>query len=350
MHPLFNFVNLYTILVKIIDLRLSLCLSDTLIKNLLTLVNYWHVIVRYVVLQVVMIARDTWAESEIDKSAGSSESAEFLPAVAGGLLLASLLSLCAMLVMMSGASSTDSKDDVSDNGDEDVTKSCRRVASRRFRSLSVSVDLQHSADQWNGSAAEAGGMTARTSWERQQLKVLYGASDRYRTMSTNYIERYRALHYADCADLAMWKAQGLEMLRHVPEAFPFQSLPVDCRLKVFSMLSITERGRAARVCKDWCALMRMPELWSNVDFLSFAFCQRCAKTRRDCTLLCYTNYRTRMKSFFRFLFSVRPKIRRLCASFDIGHHRDGWLEQLQASVLCNFYNYLSNIDCQCGVI
>ena len=282
-------------------------------------------------MQVVMIARDAWAESEIYKSAGGSET-EFLPAVAGGVLLASVLSVCAMLVMMTSASPTHSKDDVSGGGDEDAMTSCRRVAARRFRSLSVSVDLQCSADRWNGSAVEAGGIAARSGWERQQLKVLSGACDRYRTMSTNYIERYRALHYADCADLAVWKAQGLEMLRRVPEAFPFQSLPVDCRLKVFSMLSITERGRAACVCKDWCALMRMPELWSNVDFLSFASCQRCAETGRDCTLLCYTTYRTRMKSFFRFLFSVRPKIRRLRASFDIGHHRDGWLEQLQVSI------------------
>jgi len=237
--------------------------------------------------------------------------------------------------MMTSADSAQSKDEVSSSDSENGIKSCRRTAARRFRSLSVSVDLRYSADhsydQWNGLAAEAG-ITARTGWERQQLKVLSGASDRYRTMSTNYIERYRALYRADCADLTMWKAQGLEMLRRVPEAFPFQSLPVDCRLKVFSMLSITERGQAARVSKDWCTLMRMPELWTNIDFLSFACCRRCARTGRDCTPLCYAAYRTRMKSFFRFLFSIRPKIRRLRASFDIGHHRDGWLEQLQASI------------------
>ena len=309
----------------------------------------WQVITRCRwFVQVVMIARDTWAESEIDKSVVGSEGVEFLPAVAGGVLLASLLSVCAMVVMAS-ASPNQSNNDVSSNDEEDATKSCRRATTRRFRSLSVSVDLQHSADQWNGSAAEAGSVAARTGWERQQLKVLSGTSDRYRTMSTNYIERYRALHHADCANLAMWKAQGLEMLRRVPEVFPFQSLPVDCRLKVFSMLSIVERGRAARVCKDWCALMHMPELWSNVDFLSFALCQRCARTGSDCTLLCYTAYRTRMKSFFRFLFSVRPKIHRLRASFDIGHHRDGWLEQLQVSVvvLVLLNTYLFSVKSQC---
>lgn len=283
-------------------------------------------------VQGVMIARNSWPESDSFKFPGGSESAELLPVVAGGVVLASLLSMFAMLVVMTSTSTTQSKDEVSSSEDENGMRSCRRTAARRFRSLSVSVDLQYSADhsyeQWNGSAAEVG-INARSSWERQQLKVLSGASDRYRTMSTNYIERYRALHHADCADLTVWKAQGLEMLRRVPEAFPFQSLPVDCRLKVFSMLSITERGHAARVCKDWCALMRMPELWTNIDFLSFAFCRRCAKTGRDCTPLCYAAYKTRMKSFFRFLFSIRPKIRRLRASFDIGHHRDGWLDQLQ---------------------
>lgn len=292
-----------------------------------------------------MIARDGgWSDrGESYKypstGAGASESSvEVLPVFAGSVLLASLLSMFVMLVMMTGSTaanaSTQSKDGEGSSGeDDDGLTSCRRAAGRRFRSLSVSVDLQYSADQWNGSATETG-VTPRSSWERQQLKVLSGAGgDRYRTMSTNYIERYRALHHADCADLTMWKARGLEMLRRRPEAFPFQSLPVDCRLKVFSVLTMTERGRAARVCKDWCALMRMPELWTNVDFLSFAFCRRCAKTGRDCTPLCYAAYRTRMKSFFRFLFSIRPKIRQLHASFDIGHHRDGWLEQLQVRIV-----------------
>jgi len=294
-----------------------------------------------------MIARDTWTESETYKFADGSETLDFLPAVAAGALLASLLSMFAMLVMMTSTSPTQSKDDVSTSEDEDVMKSCRRAAARRFRSLSVSVDQQypadHSYEQWSGSAAESRGRTARSGWERQQVKVLSGASDRYRTMSTNYIERYRALYHADCADLAMWKAQGLEMLRRVPEAFPFQSLPVDCRLKVFSMLSITERGQAARVCKDWCMLMRMPELWSNIDFLSFAFCQRCAKAGRDCSMLCYSTYKTRMKSFFHFLFTIRPKIRRLRASFDIGHHRDGWLDLLQVGIALVLSFYLFSL-------
>jgi len=285
-----------------------------------------------------MIAKDSsWTDSESYKCAAGAESVELLSVFAGSVILATLLSMFAMLVMMTGTTATQAKDEVSSGEDDDGTTTCRRVAARRFRSLSVSMDLQysadHSCDQWNGSVTEAG-VAARSGWERQQLKVLSGASDRYRTMSTNYIERYRALHHADCADLSAWKAHGLEMLRRVPEAFPFQSLPVDCRLKVFSMLSITERGRAARVCKDWCALMRMPELWTDVDFLSFAFCRRCAKTGRDCTPLCYAAYRTRIKSFFRFLFSVRPKIRQLHASFDIGHHRDGWLDQLQVGVAC----------------
>jgi len=289
-------------------------------------------------VQGVMIARDSWPGSDCYRlpAAGSgSESVEVLPVFAGSVLLASLVSMFAMLVVMTTASTTQSKDKDSSNGDDESgMKSCRRAAVRRFRSLSVSMDLQYSAEHnyWNGFAAEAG-ITARTGWERQQLKVLSGACDRYRTMSTNYIERYRALHHADCADLTVWKARGLEMLRRVPEAFPFQSLPVDCRLKVFSMLSITDRGRAACVCKDWCALMRMPGLWTDIDFLSFAFCRRCAKTGRDCTPLCYATYKTRMKSFFRFLFSVRPKIRRLRASFDIGHHRDGWLDQLQVRMV-----------------
>lgn len=42
----------------------------------------------------------------------------------------------------------------------------------------------------------------------------------------------------------------------LPAKFPFQHLPLDCRLKVFSFLSSTERGLVAQVCNDWSELIR----------------------------------------------------------------------------------------------
>jgi len=45
----------------------------------------------------------------------------------------------------------------------------------------------------------------------------------------------------------------------------FSALPPEVKLRVFALLSATERGVAARVCRDWRALMRVPTLWSDID-------------------------------------------------------------------------------------
>lgn len=214
--------------------------------------------------------------------------------------------------------------------------------SRRFRSLSASVDIDLSeqliSETDSASSSTSNDQTPllcstaammKSSWNRQQQRILAGGCDRYRTVSTNYIEQYRLLHHADCADLTMWKKKGMEMLRRVPEAFPFQSLPNDCRLSVFSFLTRTERGIAARVCSNWAQLLRTPTLWTCIDFTNFTFCTRCSKRGRSCTALCYAAYKSRLKSFFRYLTSIRPTIHSLQLAFDVGDHRDGWLELLQ---------------------
>lgn len=230
-----------------------------------------------------------------------------------------------VLVMMPAQTQEASDVEVTDSVDERQN----RQVKRRFRSLSVSVDVDLSDHVNTDSCPVVLNVVAKTSWKRQQQRVLAGASDRHRTVSTNYIEQYRLLHHADCADLTVWKKKGMEMLRRVPEAFPFQSLPNDCRLTVFSFLSATDRGIAAQVCNSWRDLIRSPTLWTIINFNSFAFCRRCMKLGRNCTPLCYAAYKSRLKSFFKFLISIRPTIRCLHGAFDIGDHRDGWLELLQ---------------------
>jgi F-box-like len=254
----------------------------------------------------------------------------FWPLVISIVVLIVAVVAIMVLVMMPVQTPEGHDVEVTESVDE---RQSRRVP-RRFRSLSVSVDVDLSEHVSTELGPIVSNDIAKTSWERQQQRVLAGASDRYRTVSTNYIERYRLLHHADCADLTVWKMKGMEMLRRVPEAFPFQSLPNDCRLTVFSFLSATDRGIAAQVCSSWRDLIRSPTLWTVIDFNNFAFCKRCAKLGRNCTPLCYAAYKSRLKSFFKFLTSVRPTIRRLRASFDIGDHRDGWLELLQVSISC----------------
>ncbi|XP_043923242.1 uncharacterized protein LOC122798400 [Protopterus annectens] len=49
--------------------------------------------------------------------------------------------------------------------------------------------------------------------------------------------------------------------------FPFNSLPADCQLHIFSFLSEVEKCRAALVCQSWSVLMRTPRLWRVADFV-----------------------------------------------------------------------------------
>lgn len=107
------------------------------------------------------------------------------------------------------------------------------------------------------------------------------------------------------------------------QRFPFQNLPLDCKLKIFSFFSHTERGVAAQVCQEWKCLVQIPSLWETVDCTVFP---RCHKTHTDCTKLCYVLYRERIKQFMFFLQGVRPVLKRLRLAFDIGDHEDGWLE------------------------
>jgi len=262
-------------------------------------------------------------------------------AVSVGVLIAAVFAKM-VLVMLPAQMSEETGVEVTETVDEIQSQ---RVT-RRFRSLSASVDIDLSDHVGIDSGPVVLNVVAKTSWERQQQRVLAGASDRYRTMSTNYIERYRLLHHADCADLTVWKIKGMEMLRRVPEAFPFLSLPNDCRLTVFSFLNATDRGIAAQVCNSWRDLIRSPTLWTTIDFNSFALCRRCSRLGRNCTPLCYAAYKSRVKSFFKFLTSVRPTIHCLRAAFDIGDHRDGWLELLQVILLfiyaCLYVVYVSS--------
>ncbi|OCT75131.1 hypothetical protein XELAEV_18034121mg [Xenopus laevis] len=49
--------------------------------------------------------------------------------------------------------------------------------------------------------------------------------------------------------------------------FPFQLLPVDCQLHIFSFLSEVEKCTAALVCWGWSQLMCTPRLWRVANFM-----------------------------------------------------------------------------------
>jgi len=163
-------------------------------------------------------------------------------------------------------------------------------------------------------------------WEEQQKKTLAN-SERNRALSMNSGGENVCRGGLD-VDLTLSKANGLAMLQKMPETFPLQILPEDCKLKIMSFLTPKERGVAAQVCKEWSRLTIVPSLWSLVDFSSFPLCARCAYQHRECNMLCYAAYKTKMKKFFRYLIALRPAMRRLKFEFDID--KDGWLELIQS--------------------
>ena len=169
------------------------------------------------------------------------------------------------------------------------------------RSISVSVDLECPE-------------RIRTEKSMTHSYNLRSCQERYRTVS-------ECVGPGSNLGLA---SQGGRL--HTKYKFPFQKLPNDCKLKIFSFLSQTDRGIAALVCQDWNNLVQNSSLWSMVDFTVFP---RCHKSHNECTKLCYVMYRDRIKKFMLYLETVRPVLKRLRLAFDIGDHEDGWLENVE---------------------
>lgn len=112
------------------------------------------------------------------------------------------------------------------------------------------------------------------------------------------------------------------------ELFPFQCLPDDCKLKVFSFLSSHDKGRSAQVCMNWWGLMRTPGLWAHIAFSDFPFwC--ITMDEHNCLGNCFIRYRVRIKQFLAFLRDLRPILRSLEFKFDIGETADGFLQPLE---------------------
>lgn len=131
--------------------------------------------------------------------------------------------------------------------------------------------------------------------------------------------------------IACASARGSNNGTQEEEFFPFQMLPDDCKLKVFSFLSSHEKGRAAQVCMNWWGLMRTPRLWAHVAFSDFPFW--CITTEEhNCLGNCFVRYRVRVKQFMAFLRNLRPILHSLEFKFDIGEKGDGFLQPLETFV------------------
>jgi len=93
----------------------------------------------------------------------------------------------------------------------------------------------------------------------------------------------------------------------------FSELPPEVKLCVFALLTATERGVAARVCRDWRALMRVSTLWSDIDTTTLPVCTHAHQH----TSACRASQSRRCSQFLEHVASARAVIRRLCISGDI---------------------------------
>lgn len=123
---------------------------------------------------------------------------------------------------------------------------------------------------------------------------------------------------------------------------PFDKLPDLCKLKIFSLLSVPERGRVALVCQEWRRLIRHSGLWTQLDFGVFnpPLSYHLGKVQYPwfMTVPDYEWYRLRVQKYISFLQSVVPHTRSLSFAYDIHNPKDAWLKQ----ILC----ILQNSNCR----
>jgi len=142
-----------------------------------------------------------------------------------------------------------------------------------------------------------------------------------RALSTNCIDKYHGSNGSNGTERMIFRRFSICEDGDAP--MEFEDLPEECKLAVFSFLTIHERGVAAQVCTNWHMLMRTASLWTYIDLTSF---QACYLTDRihQCTYLCYAQYRHRLKKFLEYLIVIRPVIKTLKFALDIDDPADGY--------------------------
>ena len=173
-------------------------------------------------------------------------------------------------------------------------------------------------------------------WEQQQQKALLQA--RLRTRSNNYVEKSNRCAAAE--EFLRLRRQGQELLKMRPERFPFPSIPDNCKLLVFSHLSVYDRASAAQVCTEWRSLMKSYKLWSSIDLTTFPMLSQPSDDDEtpELDMESYERYRTQIQQFISYLTLIGAPLKSFRFAYDIGDHRDGWLDLIQSflrSVPCH---------------
>ena len=240
----------------------------------------------------------------------------------------SLACWLALLLLIQAVMSSRQKKASSASTSSAKSKSLLPRRSKKNRSISVSVDLECPG---RGSRPSAATSAAHRTAVQQYIRI---CEERNRTISaTDSIESYLSSQRLGSSQHMLPMGKALATLKNIVETeiFPFQRLPADCMLKIFSLLSPFERGQAAQVCSQWHSLIKSSSLWNHVDLTVFPLCIN-KSPKHECTELCYAAYRTRVKKFIKYLISVKPALHTLSFAYDIGEYKDGWLDSLQALI------------------
>ena len=130
--------------------------------------------------------------------------------------------------------------------------------------------------------------------------------------------------------------------------FPFKNLPDVCKLKIFSYLSLNEKGVASQVCVEWNRLTKSPGLWSHINFSLFNSTglamksKQCRTTKVTPTTpfhgpypwlsnyIEYDDYKIRINKFLTYMEDIKPKLRNLSFTYDVGQPKDEWLKWILA--------------------
>ncbi|ESP05522.1 hypothetical protein LOTGIDRAFT_228073 [Lottia gigantea] len=119
--------------------------------------------------------------------------------------------------------------------------------------------------------------------------------------------------------------------------FPFEALPEDCKLQVFSYLNNTAKVRCCFVCKEWLFLLKSPRLWNHISLSDFTpICL--GQANHTCVYECYKQYQTKVLQFTEYLCQIKPILHSFVFELDIYDPK--------AKFLPNIENFLRTAQCR----
>ncbi|XP_005999369.1 uncharacterized protein SI:DKEY-12E7.1 [Latimeria chalumnae] len=122
-----------------------------------------------------------------------------------------------------------------------------------------------------------------------------------------------------------------------PSFFPFNFLPLECQLHVFSFLSESQKCLAALVCRSWSQLICTPRLWRVADFRQMGAFQ-CSRDSVVVSSWEFERWKDWAHHYSYHLTSRCASLLVLRASFDLGNPKTQWADFL--------LQFLEGVNCR----